>query len=98
MSIESLRRRLSWKSSINTTVSTIAILVAGASGAGAQTAAQTAQAPAIEEVVVTGSRIVRDGYQAPTPLTVVGEEQIQAAAPKDIADYVNSLPTLANST
>ena len=58
---------------------------------------QTAQAPVIEEVVVTGSRIVRDGYEAPTPVTVVGEEQIQAAAPKDIADYVNQLPALAGS-
>jgi hypothetical protein len=40
-------------------------------------AAESAQAAAtsdIEEVVVTGSRIVRDGYEAPTPLTVVTAE------------------------
>ncbi|MHB1205121.1 MAG: TonB-dependent receptor plug domain-containing protein, partial [Rhodospirillaceae bacterium] len=82
------------------TVSMVALAtgcIAGWQPAQAQTAAQTAQTPAVEEIVVTGSRIVRDGYQAPTPLTVVGEEQIQAAAPKDIADYVNQLPALANS-
>ncbi len=59
--------------------------------------AQNAQAPALEEIVVTGSRVVRDGYEAPTPLTVVGVEQIQAAGPSNIADFVNQLPTLAGS-
>src|SRR5580704_15275592 len=33
--------------------------------------AQTAQAPAVEEVVVTGTRIQRSGYEAPTPVSVV---------------------------
>jgi iron complex outermembrane receptor protein len=49
-------------------------------------------------VVVTGSRIVRDGYQAPTPTTVLGIEQLQATAPANIADAVNSLPQLGGST
>ena len=30
-----------------------------------------APTPTLDEVVVTGSRIIRDGYEAPTPLTVV---------------------------
>src|SRR6185295_4284819 len=46
----------------------------------ADAAAQQAQAPAVEEIVVTGSRIVRDGYEAPTPVTVVGAEQLQDAS------------------
>lgn len=77
------------------TTSTIAIVAA--SLVAAESAYAQAQAPAVEEIVVTGSRIIRDGYEAPTPLTVVGAEQIEAAAPKDIADYVNQLPALANS-
>jgi iron complex outermembrane receptor protein len=64
----------------------------------AQTAqAQAAQAPAVEEIVVTGSRVVRDGYEAPTPVSVVGVEQIQTSATPNIADYVNQLPSLAGS-
>ncbi len=57
-----------------------------------------AEAPSgLEAVVVTGSRIIRDGYDAPTPLTVVDEEQMKAAAPRDLADFVNQLPSLVGS-
>jgi outer membrane receptor protein involved in Fe transport len=51
----------------------------------------------IEEITVTGTRVVRDGYEAPTPTTVVGIVEIQAAAPANIADFVNTLPALAGS-
>src|SRR5438874_12983224 len=49
----------------------------------------------LQAVSVTGTRIVRDGYSAPTPVTVVGAEQIQASAPANLADFVNSsLPSV----
>jgi len=52
-----------------------------------------------QEVTVTGSRIVRDGFQAPTPLTVLSLEDIQNSSPSNnIADFVNQLPALAGST
>src|SRR6185503_10723749 len=51
------------------TVSGLALFVAGAQGEVlAQTTPQAAQAPQVEEIVVTGTRIIRDGYEAPTPL------------------------------
>lgn len=51
------------------------------------------------EVVVTGTRIVRDGFQAPTPLTVLTLEDIQNSSPSNnIADFVNQLPSMAGST
>src|SRR4051812_7999682 len=65
-------------------------------GAGAF-AQEMVQAPAVEEIVVTGSRVVRDGYQAPTPVSVVGVEQLQPTATSNLADYVNSLPVLSGS-
>jgi outer membrane receptor protein involved in Fe transport len=49
------------------------------------------------DVVVTGSRIVRDGYSAPTPVTVLGAAEISAQAPANIADFVNTLPAIAGS-
>jgi len=52
----------------------------------------------VEAVSVTGTRIVRDGYSAPTPVTVVGAEQILAQAPANLADFVNSsLPSVIGS-
>ena len=50
-------------------------------------------------IVVTGTRVVRDGYQAPTPLTVLTTEDIENTSPtNNIADFVNQLPALAGST
>jgi outer membrane receptor protein involved in Fe transport len=65
----------------------------------AATAAGTAEAENREDIVVTGTRIVRDGFQAPTPLTVLSEEDIENGSPtNNIADFVNTLPSLAGST
>lgn len=68
-----------------------------ARNAAAQTAAADEAAP--EDIVVTGTRIARDGYQAPTPLTVLSAEEIENTSPtNNIADFVNQLPSLAGST
>ncbi|WP_082545570.1 MULTISPECIES: TonB-dependent receptor [unclassified Sphingomonas] len=48
-------------------------------------------------IVVTGTRIVRDGYQAPTPVTVLGAAEIARRAPHNVAELVNQLPALAGS-
>ncbi|MFA9201772.1 MAG: TonB-dependent receptor domain-containing protein, partial [Cypionkella sp.] len=86
-------------------------LLAGAAGASlalpAAAAAQETPAPApspaaneeTSDIVVTGTRVVRDGYQAPTPLTVLTTEDIENSSPtNNIADFVNQLPSLAGST
>ncbi|HKY82412.1 MAG TPA: TonB-dependent receptor [Sphingobium sp.] len=67
--------------------------------------AATAQVPqdaagqdvSISDIVVTGTRIVRDGYDAPTPVSVVTEQEIRRGAPVTVADYVNQLPALQAS-
>jgi iron complex outermembrane receptor protein len=51
----------------------------------------------VESVSVTGTRVVRDGYSAPTPVTVVGSEQIEDQAPQNLADFVNKLPSFIGS-
>jgi outer membrane receptor protein involved in Fe transport len=50
------------------------------------------------EIVVTGTRVVRDGYKAPTPVSVIGAQEIAAKAPNNLADYVNTLPSVSAST
>lgn len=65
----------------------------------AQEAAVAAEAAPTDQIVVTGTRIIRDGFQAPTPVTVLSLEEIQNQSPSNnIADFVNQLPALAGST
>ena len=72
-----------------------ALLVAGSHGP----ARAQESAGAVSEVVVTGSRIVRTGFTAPTPVTVVGAERIQQRAATNIGDVINELPAfLASQT
>jgi iron complex outermembrane recepter protein len=77
-------------------VSAIA-LVAGGIPATAQTAPQTSQSAVQEEIVVTGSRIARDGFEAPTPVTVISADELEAVPRTNIAEFVNELPALAAS-
>lgn len=60
-----------------------------------QTAAGTE--PEVREMLVTGSRVVRNGFAAPTPVTVVSREQLVVASPGNIADALNQLPVFGNS-
>jgi len=45
-----------------------------------------------EAIVITGSRIARSGFDQPTPVTVVGVEQIQRQAAVNVAQVLNDLP------
>lgn len=74
-------------------------LLAGASFAvagGTAYAQQAAPSPDAdaqnEAIVVTASRIDRNGYTAPTPTTVVGQEFIQQRAINNIGDALNKVP------
>src|SRR5437870_13390178 len=58
---------------------------------------QQAADPALEEVIVTGSRIQITGYEQPTPVTVVGTEQIENSAAQNIADFVSQMPAVTGS-
>lgn len=51
-----------------------------------------------DEITVTGTRIVRDGYSAPTPVSVISTEEINREAPANISDFVNTLPAVRGST
>ena len=83
--------------------------VLGTSPAVAQDSANVAtaapqEAPAADqdrdssEIVVTGSRIVANGFNAPTPTTVIGEEQIANNAQPNIFNTIQQLPSLQGST
>lgn len=84
-----------------TSTSALALALAASTAAHAQeTVLATEAAPASNEqadITVTGTRIQRDGYRAPTPLTVLNSADIEASAPANVADFVNDIPSLAGS-
>lgn len=87
-----------------------AVLFGGASGVALALFAGAAQAQsadgagaagqksaALGEIVVTATRIKRDGYSAPTPETVISAQDIAAKAPTNIADFVTQMPAVSAS-
>lgn len=65
--------------------------------AAADDAAAGSSAVTIEQVVVTGSRVISNIANSPTPLTVVSTEQLQATTPTNIPDALNKLPVFLGS-
>jgi iron complex outermembrane receptor protein len=72
--------------------STAAMFAALSAGAQAQE-----QAPAVENVEVSASRIQIQGYEAPTPVTVIGAETLQRDAKVDLGDAIRELPAVGQS-
>jgi iron complex outermembrane receptor protein len=62
----------------------------------AEVAAGAASRENIESVVVSGSRIV-NGNSMPTPVTIVGADQLQTIAPQGIPDALNKLPEFTST-
>jgi outer membrane receptor protein involved in Fe transport len=60
--------------------------------------ADEAAAPRNVDIIVTGSRITTSGFNAPTPTTVIGEEQIANNAQPNIFTTIAQLPSLQGST
>ncbi len=59
--------------------------------------AQTAAVAELEEVVVTGSRVIQNGDDSPTPVTVVTVDQLATMRPATVAEGLNDLPVFAGS-
>lgn len=96
------------KSALLLQASAVALLWSGA--ANAQQAApstggapQTAgQAPsdadhAAQDIIVTGSRVITNGNNSPTPVTVISPAQVQKVQPGNLADTLQILPVFSGS-
>ena len=58
-------------------------------------AAAPGQADAAQDaIVVTGSRIARAGFTAPTPVTVLGMDRLQNSAASSVGDAIQQLPSV----
>jgi outer membrane receptor protein involved in Fe transport len=62
--------------------------------ASAETGAQASDAeqPTAPDIVVTGSRIIRSGFNSPTPTLINTADQLQAAAPDGLTQGLAKLP------
>jgi outer membrane receptor protein involved in Fe transport len=56
------------------------------------------EADAAPEIVVTGTRVERAGYSAPTPVTVVSSEMLVERAPSILVDAIKLLPAARNTS
>ncbi|MFO7287071.1 MAG: TonB-dependent receptor [Gammaproteobacteria bacterium] len=71
----------------------IGIVLGGVGIASTYPTAVTAQSnQPQEEVIVTGSRVVRSGFDSPQPLSVIGAEQINQLGLVNVGDVVRTLP------
>jgi outer membrane receptor protein involved in Fe transport len=66
-------------------------------GAGAWALPALADDPVLEEVVITGSRVIKNGDSSPTPVTVLETQDIQKVQPTTLADGLNLMPVFAGS-
>jgi outer membrane receptor protein involved in Fe transport len=80
--------------------SAMVALTAAASPAVAQVASAPADGQATSadtappgEILVTASRVRSSGFTAPTPLTVLGQDEIAAVAPTQVQDVLSLVPS-----
>ena len=53
--------------------------------------------PPSESIVVTGSRVISDAANSPTPVTMVSTKQLRDTTPSNLADGLNKLPIFQGS-
>lgn len=46
----------------------------------------------VDEIVVTGSRVVRSGFDAPTPTTVLTAEELQTRGTAQVGEFLTEIP------
>lgn len=51
----------------------------------------------LEEIVVTGSRLARTGFETPSPVIVIGDAQIRTSTTPALGDLLNDLPQLRST-
>ena len=55
-------------------------------------AQETVEASSIEEIVVTGSRIRRDGFQYSAPVEIIGDERLDNIGATNVGDFLQTIP------
>ena len=84
--------------SIRAAVACAAALSATVVAAPAEQVTRASEDQIVELVIATGSRIARPtGAESPTPMTVLGSEQIELSGNINLGDLLNDLPSLRST-
>ncbi len=75
----------------------LAVLAAPPAMAQQGTAGPGTEAAALEEIIVTGSRIRRPNIESAVPVTSVGAEEFSATGEVSVGDILNDLPALRST-
>ena len=59
--------------------------------------AQPIEQGELQEVRITGSRVITDNVRSPTPITSVSVDEIMKTTPSDVPDALNKLPEILGS-
>ncbi len=82
---------------LNVTIVSLSIATAAQVTHAQETPPPTTEGEALQSVVVTGSRVAREGFSAPTPTTVIGQEDIELRAPMNAVNVINQIPSFRPS-
>jgi iron complex outermembrane receptor protein len=91
---------VSGQTDVSTTTSSTGATASGADSSVSQQAPATGPASSAQggpDIIVTGSRVVRNGFKAPTPTTVITAQDILATAFPNVANVLNQLPQVWGS-
>lgn len=64
----------------------------------APVAAQDTEESGVEEIIISTSRIQKSGFEAPTPVTTLGSEDLAVRGSTNVADLINELPGFAGTS
>jgi iron complex outermembrane recepter protein len=87
--------KISFRTHVLSATSLLALALSISTTAQAQTPAGEG---AVDEVVVTGSRLVNTGMRAPTPVTTVTAQEILALSPTTLISALSQLPQFYGNT
>src|SRR3954468_5776990 len=73
-------------------------LVIASCGVAPAYAQEQDQQDEVREVVITGSRIIREGMSSPTPVTALTADELLQNNPQSLSQALAELPSMTNST
>jgi outer membrane receptor protein involved in Fe transport len=65
---------------------------------GPASASENAEQPKLEEIVVTGTHLASQGFEAPTPTLVLSAQQLQDRGSTTVGEFLNEVPAFRQSS
>lgn len=63
-----------------------------------QVATEAAEESGVSDIIVTATRVQREGFNAPTPTAIIGDAALEARGATNVATVLNELPAIKATT